>query len=124
MHTTRLSCCVLDIHYSNKLNVVQCPKSSVENVHLELTLHYGRNYYFHLHPFLQWTPFDSTSTCGFELHDWEIALVNAILCILGAAVGRIGEHGTTLIRKNLCFCRLRTPKISLLRWTAIATRVM
>ena len=46
------SCCVLDIRYSNKLNVIQHrPESSVENVHLKLTLRYARDHNFHLHPF-------------------------------------------------------------------------
>lgn len=46
------SCCVLDIRYSNKLNVIQhCPESSVENVYLKLTLRYAGDHNFYLHPF-------------------------------------------------------------------------
>jgi len=115
---------VLDIRYSNKLNVIQqCPKSSVENVHLKLTLRYCRDHDFHLHPFPRRAPFDSSAS-GLELHYRDIAFVNPILDILGAAVGRIGEQETTFIRKDLCRRGLRTPKIPFLRRTAVATRVM
>lgn len=82
---------MLDIRYSNKLNVIQqCPKSSVENVYLKLTLRYRRNHDFYLHPFPRRAPFDSSAS-GLELHDRDIAFVNPFLDILGAAVGRIGE---------------------------------
>jgi len=100
------------------------PKSSVENVHLKLTLLHDRNHNLHLSPLLRWTPFDFICACSLGLHDWDVAFINAILHILGAAIGRIGEQETAFIRRDLCRGWLRTPKIPLLRWTAVATRVM
>jgi hypothetical protein len=54
MRVQQPSCCVLDIRYSNNLNVIQHrpgPESSVENVHFKLTLRYARDHNFHLGPF-------------------------------------------------------------------------
>src|SRR6201999_1641605 len=102
--------------------IQHCPESSIENVHLELTLRYSRDHNLHLDPFHRWAPLYSILACSFELHDRDIASANP--GILGAAVGCIGKQETAFICRNLCSNVLRIPKILFLRWAAIATGVM
>jgi len=83
-----------------------------------------RNHNLHLLPFLRWTSLDSLCASTLGLYSRDIAFVNPLLNIFGAAVGRIGEQRNTFIWRKLRHGGLRIPKVSLLRWAAVATSVV